>query len=46
MKSLMELPKFNKDLDEYETEMGEYSFFMYRYKTSWCPKLSKKHDWA
>jgi len=42
----MEMDEFNKNLDEYRDKIPTFSFAMFRYKTSWCPKIGQKHDWA
>lgn len=40
------MDEFNKNLDEYRDKIPTFSFAMFRYKTSWCPKIGQKHDWA
>lgn len=42
----MEMEEFNRNLDEYKEKLSIYAFAMYRYKTSWWPKIGQKHDWA
>ena len=43
---LMEMEEFNRNLDEYQAKLSTFEFAMFRYKTSWCPKIGQKHDWA
>lgn len=45
-RELMEMSDFNRNLDEYKEKLDTFAFAMYRYKTSWCPKIGQKHDWA
>lgn len=42
----MEMGEFNRNLEEYQEKLSTYAFAMFRYKTSWCPKIGQKHDWA
>lgn len=46
IKWLMEMSEFNRDLEEYQSKLSTYAFAMFRYKTSWWPKITQKHDWA
>ena len=34
------------DLESLQKTMDEDSFYMYRYKTAYCPQKNQKHDWA
>ena len=43
---LMDMSEFNRNLEEYQDKLSTYAFAMFRYKTSWCPKIGQKHDWA
>jgi hypothetical protein len=38
--------EFSRDLAVYEKQMNSLQFYMYRYKTAWCPEITTKHDWA
>ena len=46
IRRLMHMDEFNRNLEEYRTRLSTHSFAMFRYKTSWCPKITQKHDWA
>lgn len=46
IKWLMEMSEFNRNLEEYQSKLSTYAFAMFRYKTSWWPKITQKHDWA
>lgn len=46
IRGLMELEEFNRDLEQYQSKLSTFSFAMFRYKTSWWPKITQKHDWA
>lgn len=43
---LMDMDEFNRNLEDYQEKLSTYAFAMFRYKTSWCPKIGQKHDWA
>jgi len=38
--------KTGEDLESLQKTMDEDSFYMYRYKTAYCPQKNLKHDWA
>ena len=38
--------KTSEDLESLQKTMDEDSFYMYRYKTAYCPQKNLKHDWA
>jgi len=46
VKRLMDMNDFNRNLEEYQEKLSTFSFAMFRYKTSWWPKITQKHDWA
>ena len=35
-----------ENLESCEAAMGEELFFMYRFKTMYCPRISTKHEWS
>lgn len=37
---------FSDDLSQLVKTMDEEMFYMYRYKTAYCPQKNIKHDWA
>jgi hypothetical protein len=41
-----EAKKSGEDLESLQKTMDEDSFYMYRYKTAYCPQKNLKHDWA
>ena len=46
LKRLMSIDDFNRNLEDYQDKLTTFAFAMFRYKTSWCPKITQKHDWA
>ncbi len=36
--------ELNQNLDELYKNMEVFSFYMYKYKTSWCPNKKDSHD--
>ena len=41
---LLNEPAFNENLKELYQKMESFTFYMYKYKTSWCPDRANSHD--
>jgi len=41
---LEKCPSLNADLEAVYDEMDPFSFYMFKYKTAWCPNKKDSHD--
>lgn len=41
---LLKAPELNQNLRRMKEKMNPLTFYMYRYKTSWCPDMKDSHD--
>ena len=46
LKALLLAQSFNFELEKYEKRLSQFQFYMFRYKTAWCPRIQNKHDWS
>ena len=44
IESLLNEPAFNENLDDLFQKMESFTFYMYKYKSSWCPQRDNSHD--
>jgi hypothetical protein len=41
---LLKAPELNLNLRQLKQTMDPFTFYMYRYKSSWCPAMKDSHD--
>ena len=41
---LIQEPEFNENLSELFKQMESFTFYMFKYKSAWCPERAESHD--